>query len=196
MVGHAATIADWAAWHAVRTSVPAQGLLSRAPHTARWYNYMSSLPAAVKAVEDLRTQSKVAPPKEKKAKDAEPSANASFDLGLPNAVKGQVVTRFPPEPSGYLHIGHAKAAILNMYFAKMYEGKLLIRFDDTNPSKEKAEFEESIIEDLALLGIKGDRVSYTSDYFDQLHIFCVQMIKDGKAYADDTEQEKVPPSRS
>ena len=101
------------------------------------------------------------------------------------------MTRFPPEPSGYLHIGHAKAAMLNQYFAQMYQGKLLIRFDDTNPTKERTEFEDTILEDLALLDIRGDAVSHTSDYFDQLYELAVKMIKDGKAYADDTEQAEA-----
>ena len=89
---------------------------------------------------------------------------------------------------GYLHIGHAKAAFLNDYFAHdAFRGKLIVRFDDTNPSKEKQEFEDSILHDLALLGIKADQVSYTSDYFEQLYDICEQMIRDGNAYADDTD---------
>jgi glutamyl-tRNA synthetase len=114
-----------------------------------------------------------------------------LDIGLKDAEQGKVVTRFPPEPSGYLHIGHAKAAMLNEYFARHYNGKLIVRFDDTNPSKEKSEFEESIKEDLLLLGIKGDVVTYTSNYFDQLYDYAIQMIKSGKAYVDDTDQETV-----
>ena len=126
------------------------------------------------------------------------------------------MTRFPPEPSGYLHIGHAKAAMLNQYFAKMYKGKMIIRFDDTNPTKERVclihihlhialacqlihalqtEFEETILEDLALLEIHGDKITHTSDYFDQLYEFALQMIKTGKAYADDTEQEQMRKER-
>lgn len=89
---------------------------------------------------------------------------------------------------GYLHIGHAKAALLNDYFAhEAFDGKLILRFDDTNPSKEKQEFEDSIITDLALLNIKPDMVSHTSDYFGQLYEVCEQLVRDGKAYADDTD---------
>jgi glutamyl-tRNA synthetase len=108
---------------------------------------------------------------------------------------GKVVTRFPPEPSGYLHIGHAKAALLNQYFANQYKGKLIIRFDDTNPSKEKAEFENSIKEDLALIGIPSDVVTHTSDYFDQIYELAIQMIKNGKAYVDDTDQATMREQR-
>jgi glutamyl-tRNA synthetase len=89
---------------------------------------------------------------------------------------------------GYFYIGHAKAAFLNDYFAHdAFRGKFIVCFDDTNPSKEKQEFDDSILHDLALLGIKADQVSYTSDYFQQLYDICSQMIRDGNAYADDTD---------
>ena len=97
---------------------------------------------------------------------------------------------------GYLHIGHAKAALLNDYFAhEKYNGTLLCRFDDTNPTKEKEEFEDAIIKDLALMGIKPDKTSHTSDYFEELYQYCVRMLKEGKAYADDTDQEMMRAER-
>lgn len=108
---------------------------------------------------------------------------------------GKVVTRFPPEPSGYLHIGHAKAALLNQYFAQTYKGKMIVRFDDTNPSKEKTEFEESIKEDLALIGVDSSVVTHTSDYFDQLYELALKLIKDGNAYVDDTDQATMREQR-
>src|SRR5579885_739497 len=90
---------------------------------------------------------------------------------LKNAVKGSVVTRFPPEPSGYLHIGHAKAALLNYHYARNYQGRFIIRIDDTNPNKEKQDYVSNIIIDLKSLGMKWDNLSYTSDYFVQLQSY-------------------------
>ncbi|KDE04185.1 hypothetical protein MVLG_05348 [Microbotryum lychnidis-dioicae p1A1 Lamole] len=198
LVGQTPTVADYAVWGHLRANPIALGVLAKpgVPHTARWYAHLTNLDPCQTAVSTIFQQAKVKAPSANKADDKkEDGANATFELGLPNVVKRHVITRFPPEPSGYLHIGHAKAAILNQYFARMYEGRFLIRFDDTNPSKEKAEFEESIIEDLALLGVKADATSYTSDYFDVLQRYCVQIIKQGNAYADDTEQEKMRDQR-
>ncbi len=99
-------------------------------------------------------------------------------------------------PSGYLHIGHLKAALLNDYFAhELYKGTLLLRFDDTNPSKEKQEYQDAIIEDLKLVGIVPDKTSYTSDYLEVIYQYCIRMIKEGHAYADDTDQETMRDER-
>lgn len=100
--------------------------------------------------------------------------------------EGRVHTRFPPEPNGYLHIGHAKAILLNYSIAKDYDGLFNLRFDDTNPTKEEQEYVESIINDVKWLGTDwGERLFFTADYFDRMYELAVQMIKDGKAYVDD-----------
>ncbi len=114
---------------------------------------------------------------------------------LKGAKEGEVVTRFPPEPSGYLHIGHIKAAMLNYHFAKMYKGKMIFRLDDTNPSKEKMEYQQSIIEDLKTLNIYPDKHSSTSDYFDMIMDKAIEFIKEGNAYCDDTEEELMKTER-
>ena len=105
---------------------------------------------------------------------------------------GRVHTRFPPEPNGYLHIGHAKSICLNFGLAKEFGGKCNLRFDDTNPSKEETEYVESIIEDVRWLGFDWeDRLFYASDYFDQLYAWAIQLIKAGKAYVCDLTPEQV-----
>ena len=105
---------------------------------------------------------------------------------------GKVRTRFPPEPNGYLHIGHAKSICLNFGLAIEFGGECNLRFDDTNPCKEETEYVESIIEDVRWLGFDwGDRLFYASDYFDQLHEWAVQLIKQGSAYVCDLTAEQV-----
>jgi glutamyl-tRNA synthetase len=115
---------------------------------------------------------------------------------LQGAIPGHVVTRFPPEPSGYLHVGHAKAVLLNDYYARRYKGRLIVRFDDTNPSKEKEEYQQSIVEDLKLLGVEPDVVTYTSDYFATIHGYCLDLIARSLAYMDDTPQEQMQQERA
>ena len=114
---------------------------------------------------------------------AEKSGTASsFTLGLQDAVKGRVVTRFPPEPSGYLHIGHLKAAILNEYFARMYDGKLIVRFDDTNPGEEEERFFVAIEDIIRWLGFKPVKVTYSSDNFERLYQLAEELIQKDGAY--------------
>ncbi len=102
-----------------------------------------------------------------------------------------IYTRFPPEPNGYLHIGHAKSICLNFGLAKKYNGKTNLRFDDTNPVKEETEYVDSIKEDVRWLGFDWQQELYASDYFDQLHDFAVQLINKGLAYVDDLNAEQL-----
>src|SRR6056297_2546091 len=105
---------------------------------------------------------------------------------------GRVHTRFPPEPNGYLHIGHAKSICLNFGIAEKYGGKCNLRFDDTNPLKEETEYIESIKEDVHWLGFDWeDRLYFASDYFDQLYEFALQLIRAGQAYVCDLTAEQT-----
>jgi glutaminyl-tRNA synthetase len=102
-----------------------------------------------------------------------------------------ILTRFPPEPNGYLHIGHAKSICLNFGLAIKYGGKTNLRFDDTNPAKEETEYVESIKEDVKWLGFEWANEFYASDYFDELYAFAVKLIKKGLAYVDDSTAEEI-----
>ena len=105
---------------------------------------------------------------------------------------GRVVTRFPPEPNGYLHIGHAKSICLNFGLAADYHGVCNLRFDDTNPSKEEVEYVDSIMADVRWVGFDwGDRLFFASDYFEQLCQYALHLIKTGKAYVCDLSPEQV-----
>ena len=115
-----------------------------------------------------------------------------IDKDLAEGVYDHVQTRFPPEPNGYLHIGHAKSIILNSGLAKEYNGKFNLRFDDTNPTKEKTEFVESIIEDVKWLGADfEDRLFFASNYFQQMYECAVLLIKKGKAFVCDLTADQI-----
>jgi len=109
-----------------------------------------------------------------------------------NKYNGRVHTRFPPEPNGYLHIGHAKSICLNFGIAKEYNGLCNLRFDDTNPTKEEEEYTNSIIEDVKWLGFDWeDRLYFASSYFDQMYDYAIQLVKTGKAYVDDLNAKEI-----
>ena len=109
-----------------------------------------------------------------------------------NKNDGRVITRFPPEPNGYLHIGHAKSICLNFGIAAEHGGMCNMRFDDTNPAKEEVEYVEAIKEDVEWLGFDwADRLYFASDYFDQLYEYAVQLINAGKAYVDSLDAEEI-----
>jgi glutaminyl-tRNA synthetase len=108
-----------------------------------------------------------------------------------NKYAGRVQTRFPPEPNGYLHIGHAKAICLDFGLADEFRGHTNLRFDDTNPEKEETEYVDSIMEDVKWLGFHWDGLFYASDYFDQLYEWALKLIRDAKAYVDDLSAEEI-----
>ena len=119
----------------------------------------------------------------------------SSDLNSTGKYGGEVFTRFPPEPNGYLHIGHAKSICLNFGTAKKYGGKCNLRYDDTNPVKEDIEYVKSIEEDIKWLGFEWHNIFWASDYFGQMYDVAVELIKKGKAFVDDQSAEEIRESR-
>src|SRR4051812_3791590 len=126
--------------------------------------------------------------------DASQAGNFIRDIvqdDLKSGKRDRVATRFPPEPNGYLHIGHAKSICLNFGLALKHGGATNLRFDDTNPTTEETEYVDSIKEDIAWLGFKWANEFYASDYFEQLYEFAVKLIKKGLAYVDDSTSEEI-----
>ncbi|XP_018579674.1 bifunctional glutamate/proline--tRNA ligase [Anoplophora glabripennis] len=198
------TIADFIVFAALYVNRQWQDVLSSKSipvNVLRWYNFMNSQEAVKNALNSLTPDLRVAlTPSEKTRQSVEKStvgnrAREGKFVELPGAEMGKVVVRFPPEASGYLHIGHAKAALLNQYYQDSFQGKLIMRFDDTNPAKENVHFEKVILEDVAMLDIKPDMFTHTSQYFDLMLEYCEKLIREGKAYVDDTEAELMKTQR-
>ncbi|GJU76787.1 glutamate--tRNA ligase, cytoplasmic [Tanacetum coccineum] len=153
------------------------------PNLLRWFNMILT------ELKSTQTSDLNKPTKKNKLKIPK------GEVDLPDAEMGKVCLRFAPEPSGYMHIGHAKAALINQYFAQKYNGKLILRFDDTNPEKESNEYVQNILKDVDLLRLKFEKVTYTSDYFPQLIKMAEKLIQEGKGYVDDTPCDQMKNQR-
>uniref|UniRef100_G3N980 GST C-terminal domain-containing protein n=2 Tax=Gasterosteus aculeatus aculeatus TaxID=481459 RepID=G3N980_GASAC len=173
LVGHSLTLADLSVWAALKGHAgwPSQG--ESFAHVNRWFSFLSTQ-VPFTAVGN-KYASKKAPLSKSSSDDKKQDVGKFVDL--PGAEMGKVVVRFPPEASGYLHIGHAKAALLNQHYQITFKGKLIMRFDDTNPEKEKEDFEKVILEDVAMLQIHPDQFTYTSDHFTTIMGFAEQMLR-------------------
>ncbi|KAM3625961.1 uncharacterized protein V6R79_020421 [Siganus canaliculatus] len=191
LVGHAVTLADLSVWAALKGHAewPSQG--KSFSHVSRWFSFLSSQ-VPFSAV-GSKYGGKRAPMN--KSNSDEKKQDLGKFVDLPGAEMGKVVVRFPPEASGYLHIGHAKAALLNQHYQLTFKGKLIMRFDDTNPEKEKEDFEKVILEDVAMLQIHPDQFTYTSDHFPTIMRFAEQLLSEGKAYIDNTPPEQMKQER-
>jgi len=200
LVGNSVTIADYCVFGSLNRNAHWLFMIEKgcdaSTNVERWYKMMSLRSEVKSVLNALPAESKII---------ASAKANASIDkreesaggkfVDLPGAEQGKVVVRFPPEASGYLHVGHAKAALLNFYYRQTFNGKLIMRFDDTNPAKEKEEYEDVILEDLKMLQVKYDHFSRTSDHFETILLYCEKLLKEEKAYVDDTDAETMKAER-
>ncbi|KAM6433802.1 bifunctional glutamate/proline--tRNA ligase isoform 2-T2 [Rhynochetos jubatus] len=192
LVGDSLSLADLCVWAVLKDNNTWQEQLqqNKAPvHAKRWYGFLE----VQSAFQSVGAKWASGTPKVKMA--SEKKADVGKFVELPGAEMGKVIVRFPPEASGYLHIGHAKAALLNQHYQVNFKGKLIMRFDDTNPEKEKEDFEKVILEDVAMLHIKPDQFTYTSDHFETIMKYAEKLIQEGKAYVDDTPAEQMKAER-
>uniref|UniRef100_A0A8B9YZR1 Bifunctional glutamate/proline--tRNA ligase n=1 Tax=Buteo japonicus TaxID=224669 RepID=A0A8B9YZR1_9AVES len=189
LVGNSLSLADLCVWAVLKDNNIWQEQLqqNKAPvHAKRWYGFLE----VQRAFQSVGAKWVSGTPKA-----TEKKADVGKFVELPGAEMGKVIVRFPPEASGYLHIGHAKAALLNQHYQVNFKGKLIMRFDDTNPEKEKEDFEKVILEDVAMLHIKPDQFTYTSDHFETIMKYAEKLIQEGKAYVDDTPAEQMKAER-
>ncbi|KAL9863346.1 bifunctional glutamate/proline--tRNA ligase isoform 3-T3 [Geothlypis trichas] len=194
LAGNSLSLADLCVWAVLKDNSTWQEQLeqNKAPvHAKRWYSFLE----VQRAFQSVGAKWAAGTPKVKMATEKEKKADVGKFVELPGAEMGKVIVRFPPEASGYLHIGHAKAALLNQHYQVNFKGKLIMRFDDTNPEKEKEDFEKVILEDVAMLHIKPDQFTYTSDHFETIMKYAEKLILEGKAYVDDTPAEQMKAER-
>nr|XP_014119870.1 bifunctional glutamate/proline--tRNA ligase isoform X5 [Zonotrichia albicollis] len=194
LVGNSLSLADLCVWAVLKDNGTWQEQLeqNKAPvHAKRWYSFLE----VQRAFQSVGAKWAAGTTKVKMATEKEKKADVGKFVELPGAEMGKVIVRFPPEASGYLHIGHAKAALLNQHYQVNFKGKLIMRFDDTNPEKEKEDFEKVILEDVAMLHIKPDQFTYTSDHFETIMKYAEKLILEGKAYVDDTPAEQMKAER-
>uniref|UniRef100_A0A7N5K3C8 Bifunctional glutamate/proline--tRNA ligase n=1 Tax=Ailuropoda melanoleuca TaxID=9646 RepID=A0A7N5K3C8_AILME len=192
LVGNSLSLADLCVWATLKGNAAWQEQLkqNKAPvHVKRWFGFLE----AQQAFQSVGTKWNVSATKAKAIPEKKQDVGKFVEL--PGAEMGKVTVRFPPEASGYLHIGHAKAALLNQHYQVNFKGKLIMRFDDTNPEKEKEDFEKVILEDVAMLHIKPDQFTYTSDHFETIMKYAEKLIQEGKAYVDDTPAEQMKAER-
>ncbi|CAA0810947.1 Glutamyl/glutaminyl-tRNA synthetase- class Ic [Striga hermonthica] len=217
LVGNSLSIADAAIWASLAGAGPRWESLRKSKkyqNLVRWFNSISiehdpvltelvttylgkKGPARAPApkLRDTQASNSQLATTDNVAHTTDTPANRAPEVDLPHAEVGKVKLRFAPEPSGYLHIGHSKAALLNQYFAERYKGQVIVRFDDTNPDKESSEFVDNLLKDIETLGIKYSAVTYTSDYFPKLMDMAEKLIGEGKAYVDDTPREQMQHER-
>uniref|UniRef100_F6T8P3 Bifunctional glutamate/proline--tRNA ligase n=1 Tax=Ciona intestinalis TaxID=7719 RepID=F6T8P3_CIOIN len=200
LVGSQISFADMVVWAVLRESNGTSK--TKYVNISRWFNFLYNLPQFQKVNAKLPSNSLkvncVSAYNRKVAMNTN-NNNKQKDEGkyidLPGAEMGKVVTRFPPEASGFLHIGHAKAALLNQFYQIAFKGKLIMRFDDTNPAKENEDFEKVILEDVKMLGLEPDVFTFTSDHFQRIFDACEALIRSSDAFADDTDGEKMRSER-
>lgn len=192
LVGNTLSLADLCVWATLKGSAAWQEELTQGKgpvHVKRWFGFLQ----AQQPFRSVGAKWSISPARAKGAAEKKPDVGKFIEL--PDAEMGKVTVRFPPEASGYLHIGHAKAALLNQHYQLNFKGKLIMRFDDTNPEKEKEDFEKVILEDVAMLHIKPDQFTYTSDHFETIMKYAEKLIEEGKAYVDDTPAEQMKAER-
>lgn len=193
LVGHAITLADAAVFSALIGSSPFANMSDAKENFKNVFRWMNTC-KSVDAFASVASKYTVAAGSAQTGVKGGIKSEGKF-FNLKGAKEGEVVTRFPPEASGFLHIGHAKAAFTNQYLAKLYKGKMILRFDDTNPAKESEEFEKAILDDLKLLGVTYDQFTRTSDHFDYLLTMVDKLITEAKAFVDNTPPEEMTATR-